>query len=150
LIGQAQTALHRQTDATESYTQALGAFAQAAEAQAGLAGLALAQQLVEAVLTTLEQYPSAGLYEPFSIFLTCYLVLATTHDPRARSVLQRAYTLQHSYAAHIDDEELRHSFLQNVSVHRQLQQIHAEIHLPKETTPAPNTAPSLPTVLQSN
>jgi predicted ATPase/DNA-binding SARP family transcriptional activator len=158
LLGQAQVALHRQTDATDSYTQALtlyqslGAPAQAAEAQAGLAGIALAQgdlaraqQLVEAVLTTLEQHPNAGIYEPFPIFLTCYRVLATTHDPRARTVLQTAYDLLQSYAAHIDDEDLHHSFLQNVSVHRQLQQIHAEINRPQETMPTLRTAPSLPT-----
>ncbi|MCX6047064.1 MAG: NB-ARC domain-containing protein [Chloroflexi bacterium] len=133
LLGQAQVGLQQQAAAAESYTQALtlyqtlGALAQAAEAQAGLAGIALAQgdhtqaqQRIEAVLTTLEQVPNAGLYEPFLVYLTCYRVLTATHDARARTVLQRAYALLQSYAAHIDEEDLRHLFLHNSAVHRQL------------------------------
>jgi hypothetical protein len=143
LLGQAQAALQMQVAATDSLTQAmtlyqsLGASAQAAEAQADLAGIALAQgdftraqRLVEAVLHTLEQSPKAGLYTPFSIYLTCYRVLAATYDPRARSLLQTGYDLLQSYAAQIDDEDLHHSFLQKVAVHRQLQQLYAEVNQP--------------------
>jgi hypothetical protein len=76
----------------------------------------------------LEPVPHAGVYEPFPLYLTCYHVLTATHDPRARPLLQRAYTLLQSYAANIHDEILRDSFLQNVSVHRQLILAYEEIN----------------------
>lgn|GEM_PF-2268646 len=66
-----------------------------------------------------------GVDEPFYTYLTCYTVLAAQHDPRATRVLQTAYTLLESYAGHIYDEHLRHSFWENVAVHRMIQQAYA-------------------------
>src|SRR5262245_14752929 len=82
--------------------------------------LTQAQALVEAILNVLADYPLAGLGEPFYVYLTCYRVLDTTHDPRATTVLQTALRLLHQYADSITDEGLRRSFLENVATHREL------------------------------
>ncbi len=143
LLGNVQVGLHMLDVAASSYTQAvaryqaLGSVALAAEAQAGLASIALdrgdlaqAQKLTEEILAVLVDYPYAGLDEPFPIYLTCYQVLATMGDARASTILQTGYRLLQTYANHISDPGLRRSFLENVATHRALQQAYTAIGLP--------------------
>lgn len=132
-IGHAQVHQQQAAAAEESYRQAwtlyqaLGARPQAAEAQAGLAQLAVAagdlagaQVLCEMLLSTLADYPRAGIDEPFLVYLTCYEILLAAQDPRAADVLQTACTILQQYAEHIQEAELRVSFLENVASHRQV------------------------------
>jgi ADP-ribose pyrophosphatase YjhB (NUDIX family) len=54
--------------------------------------------------------------------LTCYRVLGADQDPRAEELLKTAHGLLQEQAAKITDEQLRHSFLENVATHRELVQ----------------------------
>ena len=49
-----------------------------------------------------------------------YRVLRANGDPRAEEVLEEAHNLLQERAAKITDEELRRSFLENVSAHREI------------------------------
>jgi predicted ATPase/DNA-binding SARP family transcriptional activator len=106
--------------------------AMAAEPQAGLAQIALAQgdlvgaqAQVEAILPVLAEYPRAGFNDPFFIYLTCYRVLAANGDERAGTLLQQGYDLLQQAAAALDDES-RQRFLTAVPVHRDLITAYAE------------------------
>ncbi|MEZ4734662.1 MAG: BTAD domain-containing putative transcriptional regulator [Caldilineaceae bacterium] len=103
-----------------------GASALAAEAQAGLAQIALAQgdhtsaqTQIEAILPVLAEEPHTGYNNPFFIYLTAYHALATTGDPRAVGILQQGYNLLQQDAAKLD-EESRQRFLTAVPLHRDL------------------------------
>jgi tetratricopeptide (TPR) repeat protein len=133
LIGHAQAGLQQSPPAFAAYTQsvalltAVGKAAQAVEASAGLAAIALGQgdralalQQVEELLPVLAESPTAGVDEPFRVYLTCYRVLAANHDPRAIILLQRGHDLLQQYASQIQDHALRCSFLENVVIHRDL------------------------------
>jgi DNA-binding SARP family transcriptional activator/predicted ATPase len=98
------------------------------EAQAGLARVQLAQgeqaaasRWVDDILPRLAAQASVGMDEPFLVYLTCYQVLVANRDVRATTVLQQGYDLLQQYAARIQEDALRRSFLQNVPVHRALQ-----------------------------
>lgn len=119
--------------AAQAYQQALDRYGRlelhhkAAEALAGLARVALqqgngprAQGYVDRILPMIKAQASLGLDEPFLIYLTCYQVLAATHDPQAPSLLQRGYDLLQRYISAIEDPILQQSFVQQVPVHRQL------------------------------
>ncbi|MFN8440634.1 MAG: BTAD domain-containing putative transcriptional regulator [Caldilineaceae bacterium] len=134
-IGHIQRQLGQWPAAAEAYQQAFTLYTTlqrpdfATEALAGLATVAQQQgdqpqalSLVEALLKQLSEEPTAGLDEPFFSYLVCYQVLAAQHDPRAPSILQSAHHLLQRYADQIDEEDLRCSFLENVPLHRQLQQ----------------------------
>lgn len=136
--GYALEGLGEWANAAESYTYALQLFEQldivsaAAEAQAGLARVALAQGdqalaqcQVSALLPILAAHPQVEVDEPFLIYLTCYRVLAANADPRALTMLQQGYVLLQHYANQITDEMLRSSFLQQVAVHQALQESYA-------------------------
>jgi len=139
VCGYAQVGLQQLAAAAASYAQAL-ALCQtlnhaplAAEAQAALARLALeqadlaqAQRHVEDILLVLQRYPQAGMDEPFAIYLTCYRVLAAANDQRSATILQRGYDLLQQYASHILDDTLRHSFLENIPVHRTLRETYQQ------------------------
>jgi hypothetical protein len=61
-----------------------------------------------------------GTEEPLRIYLTCCRVLQASQDPRADEILVTAYTLLQNWAAEIDDEALRRSFLENVGTHQEI------------------------------
>ena len=99
----------------------------AIESQAGLAGIffdqgnlnqALAH--VEEILHHLESNSLEGTEEPSKIYLTCFQVLKAERDPRAQELLSIAYDQLQAQAGKIEDEELRHSFLQNVPANREI------------------------------
>jgi len=131
-LGHVQADMQQFTEATVAYQQAHHLFttlcnpAMGAEAQAGLAQLALyqgntaaAQQWVEEILPTLAAQPHAGVTTPFFTYLTCYQILAANADPRANSLLHQAYDLLQQDAATLD-ERTRHCFLTAVPMHRAL------------------------------
>ncbi|MCK6626235.1 MAG: tetratricopeptide repeat protein [Anaerolineae bacterium] len=133
--GHAQAALGRPSGAAESYHQALtlrqeiGQLHFAREILAALSRTSLAQgNLVQAQAYAAELLPQLeiehlyGMREPFRVYLTCYLVLQASHDPRAEEVLATAYRLLQERAAEIVDEQLRRFFLENIPAHREIMQ----------------------------
>lgn len=105
----------------------LGLHYKAAEAQAGLARLALQQgdnaaalAYVETLWSSLSALPHIGYEEPFRVYLSCYQVLAVHADPRAATVLTKGYTLLRHYADQLPDPEVQAMFLNAVPVHRAL------------------------------
>ena len=141
MIGHTSAGLHRLPEAGSAYRQALELFEalanpmKGAEAQAGLARLALLQNdlagslaYVEEILKVLADHPRAGVDEPFNVYLTCYRALDANHDPRAESILMTASRLLDEYASQFTDETQLHAFLYNVPSHRELKQARARIH----------------------
>jgi DNA-binding SARP family transcriptional activator len=132
-LGHALTGLGQLEDADAAYQEALdlrretGQSHLAPEPLAGLARVALlrrdletALSHVEAILSHLETGSVDGTDEPLRIYLTCYRVLKANDDRRAQEVLEEAHNLLQERAVKIDDEALRHSFLENVAAHREL------------------------------
>ncbi len=119
----AQAAFHQALDAFQQVSSAHWAQALAAEPQAGLAQIALAQgdlaaaqAQIEVILPVLATTPHAGYNDPFAIYLTCYQVLTASGDARAIPLLQQGYTLLQQVAAALDDES-RPRFLAAVPSH---------------------------------
>jgi predicted ATPase len=132
-LGHALTGLGNLKEAAESYQQALalrhelGQHNLAMESLAGLARVSLAQgdleqaqTQVKEILAYLETETLDGTEEPFRVYLTCYRVLCTNQDPRAKTILNTAYHLLQEQVAKISDEETRRSFLENVAAHREI------------------------------
>ncbi|MFN8487412.1 MAG: BTAD domain-containing putative transcriptional regulator [Caldilineaceae bacterium] len=135
LLGHAQLHLEQWEAAEQSYQQADALYQQlenhavAAEAQAGLALLALkkgkneqALASVEPLWALLQREAIIGLDEPFWICLTCYQILTACQDARTDVVLSRSHQLLQHYLIHIHAETWQRSFLENVPVHRDLYQ----------------------------
>lgn len=137
LLGHAAAALQDHHAAATAYAGAITLFdaigyrfSGGAEARAGLAALALQQGDPAQALTLVTEFlphlragdEVVGVDEPFYAYLTCYQVLIANGDSRAQAILQQGYTRLITYADHIADPALRHSFLCNVPVHYALQQ----------------------------
>jgi predicted ATPase/DNA-binding SARP family transcriptional activator len=156
ILGHIRVAVGQWAAAAAAFQFALDAFQQfgnaalAAEPQAGLAQIALAQgdlagarALVEAILPVLAQQPHAGFNSPFPIYVTSYQVLAATADPRGFPLLQQGYDLLQHCAASLDDAS-RHCFLTGVASHqdlvtvyqKRLQIVQAESRLVASSAPA--------------
>ena len=144
ILGHVRTAAGQWAAAQSAFQEALTAFQQfnkqalAAEAQAGLAQIALAQgdltgaqAQIEALLPVLAQEPHAGYNDPFFIYLTGYRVLVANGDPRAATLLQQGYDLLHQDAAVLDDES-RQRFLTAVPLHRDLVAAYSEMHAQRD------------------
>jgi predicted ATPase len=135
VLGHALAGLRDGAGAIATYRQALDRYRQSGflnnpmEALAGLARVALAQgdklqalEHVEAILHHLRAHTLDGTFEPFRVYLTCYRVLKANEDTRAEEELRTAYQLLQERAAGIEDDRLRHSFLEKVPSHRELVQ----------------------------
>jgi predicted ATPase/DNA-binding SARP family transcriptional activator len=125
--------------AEEAYTQ-LAADSREPEApgilllaEVGLAVLHLAQGDPGAALAALE--PLLSRFDPvhFDTFFTAarfllaaYKILAANDDPRATAILTQAWQIVTDFAAKISDPTLRHAYLTNVPVHRELGQLIGE------------------------
>ncbi len=110
----------------------LGLHHKAAEAQAGLARLALQQgdnaaalAYAETLWSSLNTLPHIGYEEPFRVYLSCYQVLALHADLRAAVVLTKGYTLLRHYADQLPDPEVQAMFLDAVPIHRTLMAAYA-------------------------
>jgi predicted ATPase len=136
-MGNALAGLGRWSEANAAYADALQLYQLldiqplVAEAQAGLARVALMQgdrtaalTWVEKILAILAASPTIGLDEPFQIYLTCCHTLTANADPRAMVVLERGAKELFRYAEQITDSELRRSFLERVPTHHALQQLY--------------------------
>jgi predicted ATPase/class 3 adenylate cyclase len=92
----------------------------------GLARIALmdgdrpqAQGYASEILCGLERgYPWTDIFLGLTPYLVCYRVLRAHGNPRAREVLDEAHRLLQERAAHINDEALRRSYLENVAANR--------------------------------
>ncbi len=126
-------ALGQLEEAAAAYRQAvslrrdLAGTIQTVEPLAGLAhvclrqsNLAQARGYVDEILRYLDASPLDGIEEPARVYLTCYRVLGATGDPRAPQALASAYELIQNRAAHIADEAMRRSFLENVAANREV------------------------------
>ncbi len=99
----------------------------AMEAEAGLAAVALATgdldealQWATKVVEWSEREGIHGVDEPMQIAFTCYRAFDATGDPRARSLLERAYEKLMAKAARITDAASHRRFLTQIPVHRQI------------------------------
>lgn len=154
ILGHVRTALGQWAGAIAAFQEALAAFQQfasaralAAEPQAGLAQVALAQgdlvgalAHVETILPILAEQPHAGFNNPFFLYLTCYRVLAATGDERAAPFLQQGYALLQQDAAAFDEAN-RQRFLTGVPLHRELATAYTEMQAQSDqVTPALSVA----------
>ncbi|MCP4536399.1 MAG: tetratricopeptide repeat protein [Chloroflexi bacterium] len=133
-LGHASMGLGQLEEAAESYQQALTLWRELNQHKmtldplAGLARVSLAQDdllqaqaCVEEIISHLETNdPLQGMSEPFLVYLTCYQVLNTNQDSRARDILTSAHRLLQERAAKITDDDMRRSFLENVAAHREI------------------------------
>ncbi|TFG71362.1 MAG: tetratricopeptide repeat protein [Anaerolineales bacterium] len=144
VMGHALTGLEHLAEAADAYQQTLnmqrdrGRFHLTVEPLAGLARVTLAQgdtagalMHVREILEYLCDHPALeGTLEPLRIYLTCYRALQANEDPRAGEILGAAYQLLQERAATIEDLELRCSYIENVSVHREIIAIWKEASCP--------------------
>jgi len=130
-------ALRRALSQPNLLTEPLAGLAEAVLAQGDVPQ---AQAHIEQILRHLEGGDRAldGTINPFQVRLTCYRVLETTHDPRARDTLTTAYSLLQKLAARIAEGELRRSFLENVAAHQEVVREHALAH---ESLPCSSSDP---------
>ena len=132
-LGRALEGMGHWKAAADAYRQAMmmrrqvGERHMAIESVAGLARVLLAQgdlpqaqTLVQEILAYLETSPLRGVEEPFRVYLTCYRILCAGQDPRAKAILETARDLLEARAAKISDERMRRSFLENVTIHREI------------------------------
>ncbi|HLF88267.1 MAG TPA: tetratricopeptide repeat protein [Anaerolineales bacterium] len=61
-----------------------------------------------------------GTKHPFQVYWTCYQVLSSANDPRARMVLETARVLLQKIGNRIQDDALWHSYLENIRVHAEI------------------------------
>ncbi len=64
--------------------------------------------------------PLGGTEEPFWVLLVCYNALNTLNDKRTSALIHKAYNLLQEYAAKIDSQDLRKSYLENIPAHRKI------------------------------
>jgi predicted ATPase len=132
-LGDSQVGLGLLAEATSTYQQALalwrelGSAPLALEPLAGLArvsmardDLAQAQTYVEEILSQLEDSTLRESKQTLYAYLDCYRVLRALADPRADSILESAHDVLQARATRISDEQMRHSFLQNVPAHQEI------------------------------
>jgi adenylate cyclase len=132
-LGHALAGLGHLEDAADCYQNALesrrdlGQLQLALPPRAGLARVRLAQgdlaqalHQTEEILNRLETGPVIGTPQPLEIYLTCYHVLEAHDDPRARDILKTAYHTLQDRASKLNEDQMRHSFLNNVAVHREI------------------------------
>jgi tetratricopeptide (TPR) repeat protein len=79
-----------------------------------------AKQAADKVLDALDENNLDGVDDRFQIYLTCYRILEAQEDPRALSLLTRAYHLLQEQVRGIADGALRESFMRNVRSNREI------------------------------
>jgi tetratricopeptide (TPR) repeat protein len=122
--------MRRELDQTSLAVEVTAGLARVSLAEGDLA-LALARTeeilaFLEAATDTDAGHGLEGTTDPFRIYLTCYRVLQSARDPRAEGILATAHSLLQQQAAGIEDEGLRHSFLEGVAAHREIRTVFAE------------------------
>jgi tetratricopeptide (TPR) repeat protein len=133
MLGHAELAEGRLDEAEDAYRRGAairqdgGQLHRALEPLAGLARVARARgaagaalELVEAILPHLLPGRLDGTIEPFSVYLTCYQVLADHADPRARPLLEQARRELETQAGRIEDLRQRQLFIDCLATRRAL------------------------------
>ncbi|MEM7532905.1 MAG: BTAD domain-containing putative transcriptional regulator [Chloroflexota bacterium] len=84
--------------------------------------LSAAMHYVEEVIAWLYENPDQTYHfkEPFEVYLYLYLVLAANQDERAAPLLTQTYKNLNTYAQRIDNPLWHRSYLENVTVNRQV------------------------------
>ena len=135
--GEAELALGRHAEATQSFASAHARAVELAsayryDAAAGLARVALARGDTEGALHAMQPLlapaeqsvadddPLEGVEFPRWVEWTCHSVLATAGDARARDWLARAHAALERQAATIADPALRDGLLRNIPVHAEI------------------------------
>ena len=143
-LGHSQFAVGQVAEAGASYQAALDIRRQldqpllATEPLAGLARCALASGDLPAAQTYLDEILAFlhsgaaldGVDDPLRVYLTGYLVLAQTADPRAAGMLETAYSLLQKRSAAIQDEVSRRIFQENIEVNRLILEAWRYFHHP--------------------
>ena len=140
-LGHALAGLNELDAAAEAYEQAYkllqdleeSSQAIAIDIQAGRAWVAggqghteQAMAVIDEILAWIEANGIAGIEKPLGVYLTIYKVLISSSQrtaadqERARAVLAAAYQLLQEQAASIGDKNLRHTFLNNVKINREI------------------------------
>ncbi len=127
-LGKAYDFLGEDKEANENYEQALAIaqtirdFRMKIDTQAAVAHLSGRQgnwpEALVQVKELIRLYPDLG--GSLWAYLKCYKVLCENGEPDAQIVLKTAYDLLNERARKINDEKLRHSFLHNVAVHKEI------------------------------
>jgi predicted ATPase/class 3 adenylate cyclase len=132
--GHALLSLKRHSEAYEAYQHALelnrilNLPVEATEPAAGLARIALergdlstAQVHLETILEQIDRDNSlSGTDQPLRVYHTCYIFLEAIQSERAKAVLEIAYQLLMARLNNIQNELLRHTFLENIPHHREI------------------------------
>lgn len=108
--------VNRATDALLTQTYLAAVTLARGEATAALAAVA-------PLLTNFATTPFTPQQRPQELLLIAYQILVANADSRAQAVLSQAWAYVQEQAAKIDDARLRHCFLTNVPVNRQLTQL---------------------------
>ena len=138
-LGHAQAGLGQLEAAAIAYDKALrlrhemGQPRPAVDALAGLAHVALEQGDLESALTHVEEIlawietnGTAGIDNPFRVYLTAYRILDVTAQgnpaviERAQAILDAAHTTLQERATRLSNKIQRHKFLENVKIHREI------------------------------
>lgn len=82
--------------------------------------LPAAQNAVDTALTIFAREGLRAAWHPFRVYWYCYQVLQALADPRATPLLEQAHSKLMQIAESIQDQALRHSFLENVPANRAL------------------------------
>jgi tetratricopeptide (TPR) repeat protein len=140
VMGNALADLDRPVEAADSYQQAVDLwqahdqFHLSTDPLAGLARLALgrgdlplALRHIEPILAHLENHTLDGVLDPYWTQLTCCKVLQACGDPRYVATLDRTYSQLMEHASKIGSEDLRRSFLERVSTHREILELHGDV-----------------------
>ncbi len=111
-------AIHRGLDQEHLAMEPLAGSAQAAlESGDELAAVMLVEEILDYLAGggTLD-----GTEEPLRVYFICYRVLHAVQDRRAVQILTTAYDLLKEWAAKIEDEATRRSFLENIPWHHMI------------------------------
>lgn len=116
----------------------------ASQAYAGHAAVALAQGRRDAARDAAERTAQAlgeasvlGLDDPAWPMLVCHRVWQRCGDPRAWSAIERAYKDLQSQAEMAGDDEFRRAILQDIPLHRQVQEAWVALAGAWQTEPTP-------------
>jgi len=88
---------------------------------------ALAQ--VDEILGYLATQSLRGAAQPALVYWNCYTVLRAQGDSRASNLLENARKLVQTQAANIQNERLRHAYVNAIPVHRQIAEEVQSLHL---------------------
>jgi hypothetical protein len=82
--------------------------------------MATARNRVDEIVALLDQVDHQKVNDLFAVYLTCVRLLQSLGDRRATELLRRAQAQLQERAATIENEALRHDFLEHIPAHQSL------------------------------